>query len=108
MTRGQLYDLANTQVGQRISILSGVSQVHVYGTKTRDPHQGRSRRRWRARDMTMDDLADAIREGTSYQGAGQFDGPNRTFLLQPQGQLDDRRGVQQPDHRARRTARRST
>src|SRR5438477_5557438 len=30
MTRGQLYDLAYTQVAQRISILSGVSQVQVY------------------------------------------------------------------------------
>src|SRR5207302_1507015 len=33
MTVAQLYDLANTQVGQRISILPGVSQVQVYGTK---------------------------------------------------------------------------
>src|SRR5205823_1638457 len=40
-----------------------------------------------ARNMTVDDLANAIQKGTSYQGAGQFDGPNRTFLLQPQGQL---------------------
>ena len=32
----------------------------------------------------------------------------RTFLLQPQGQLDNGRGVQQPDHRHAATARRST
>ena len=31
MTVGQLYDLANTQVGERISIVSGVSNVIVYG-----------------------------------------------------------------------------
>src|SRR4029079_15401309 len=29
-----------------------------------------------------------IQAGTTYQGAGQIDGPDRTFLLQPQGQLD--------------------
>lgn len=86
MTVGQLYDLANTQVGQRISIVSGVSQVAVYGTKSAvrikaDPSA------LAARGMTIDDLAVAIRQGTSYQGAGQFDGPNRSFLLQPQGQL---------------------
>src|SRR5437764_1273090 len=40
-----------------------------------------------ARGMTMDDLAAAIRTGTTYQGAGQFDGATRSFLLQPQGQL---------------------
>lgn len=86
MTRGQLYDLAYTQVAQRISIISGVSQVLVYGTKSAvrvkaDPSALASR------GLTIDDLAAAIQRGTSYQGAGQFDGPNRTFLLQPQGQL---------------------
>src|SRR5262249_16470636 len=39
------------------------------------------------RGMTVDDLARAISTGTGYQGAGQFDGPQVTFLLQPQGQL---------------------
>src|SRR5262249_42153997 len=87
MTQGQIYDLANTQVGQKISILNGVSQVAIYGSKSAirvkaDPSA------LAARNMTVDDLAAAIRSGTSYQGAGQFDGPNRTFLLQPQGQLD--------------------
>jgi HAE1 family hydrophobic/amphiphilic exporter-1 len=87
LTQGQLYDLANTQVNQQISILSGVSQVLVYGTKPAvrikaDPSA------LAARGMSVDDLAAAIREGTTYQGAGQFDGPNRTFLLQPQGQLN--------------------
>jgi HAE1 family hydrophobic/amphiphilic exporter-1 len=87
LTRGQLYDLASTQVGQRISIISGVSKVDVYGTKSAvrikaDPSA------LAARGMTVDDLAAAIRQGTSYQGAGQIDGPHRTFVLQPQGQLD--------------------
>src|ERR1700687_176718 len=34
VTAGQLYDYANTQVGERISILSGVSQVGVYGSRS--------------------------------------------------------------------------
>ncbi len=88
MTQGQVYDLANTQVGQRISILSGVSQVAIYGTKSAvrikaDPSA------LAARQMSVEDLTDAVRAGTTYQGAGQFDGPNRTFLLQPQGQLEN-------------------
>ena len=86
LTQGQLYDLANTQVGQQISILSGVSQVMVYGTKSAvrikaDPSA------LAARGLSVDDLAASIRQGTTYQGAGQLDGPHRTFLLQPQGQL---------------------
>ena len=39
------------------------------------------------RNITLEDLTNAIKNGTSYTGAGQFDGPQRTFLLQPQGQL---------------------
>jgi multidrug efflux pump subunit AcrB len=39
------------------------------------------------RNITLEDLTNAIKNGTSYTGAGQFDGPHRSFLLQPQGQL---------------------
>lgn len=85
-TEGQLYDYANTQVGERISILPGVSQVAVYGTQSAvrikaDPSQ------MAVRNITLEDLTNAIKNGTAYTGAGQVDGPNRTFLLQPQGQL---------------------
>ncbi|MGA9592194.1 MAG: efflux RND transporter permease subunit, partial [Candidatus Acidiferrales bacterium] len=86
ITRGQLYDYANTQVGERISILPGVSQVSVYGTQSAvrikaDPSAMASR------NITLDDLNNAIKNGTSYTGAGQIDGAHRTYLLQPQGQL---------------------
>jgi hydrophobic/amphiphilic exporter-1 (mainly G- bacteria), HAE1 family len=86
VTAGQLYDYANTQVGERVSILPGVSQVAVYGTQSAvrikaDPSA------MAVRNITLDDLNNAIKNGTSYTGAGQFDGLHRTFLLQPQGQL---------------------
>jgi len=86
LTEGQLYDYGSTVVGQRISILPGVAKVDVFGTRSAvrvkaDPSL------LATRGMTMDDLAAAIRLGTSYQGAGQFDGRQRTFLIQSQGQL---------------------
>ncbi len=85
-TEGQLYDYANTQVGERISILPGVSQVSVFGARSAirikaDPSA------MAVRNITVDDLTAAIKNGTNYTGAGQFDGAHRTFLLQPQGQL---------------------
>ena len=40
----------------------------------------------------MDDLASAIQAGTVYSGAGQFDGAHRTFVLQPNGQIDQAEG----------------
>jgi len=87
-TEGQLYDYANTQVGERLSILPGVSQVAVYGTRSAvrikaDPSA------MAIRNITLDDLTTAIKNGTSYTGAGQVDGPQRSFLLQPQGQLSN-------------------
>lgn len=86
LTSGQLYDYGSSQVAQRISILPGVSKVDIFGSKSAirvkaDPSK------LAARGLTMDDLARAIQAGTSYQGAGQFDGSERTFLLQPKGQL---------------------
>ena len=87
LTAGQLYDLANTQVGQRISIVDGVSQVAVFGTKSAMRIKANPSA-LAARDMTIDDLADAIRKGTSYLGAGQMDGAHRTYQLQPLAQLE--------------------
>jgi len=88
VTEGQLWDYASTQVGERISILPGVSQIGVYGAQSAvrikaDPSE------MAARNLTLDDLVGAIRNGTAYTGAGQFDGTNRTFLLETQGQLTE-------------------
>jgi hydrophobic/amphiphilic exporter-1 (mainly G- bacteria), HAE1 family len=87
-TQGQLFDYANTQVGERISILPGVSQVAVYGAQSAvrikaDPSA------MAARSLTIDDLTAALKNGTSTTGAGQFDGAHHTFLLQPEGQLSE-------------------
>ena len=86
VTEGQLYDYANTQIGERISILPGVSQVAIYGTQSAmrikaDPSK------MAIRNITLEDMTNAVKNGTAYTGAGQFDGPHRSFLLQPQGQL---------------------
>jgi len=86
VTRGQLYDYGNTQVGQRISILPGVSRVVVYGTKAAVRVKADPSKMW-ARSITVDDLAAAIRNATSYIGAGQFDSSAGTMLLDPKGQL---------------------
>ncbi len=88
ITEGELYDYANTQVGERVSILPGVSQVAVYGAQSAvrikaDPSA------MAARSLTLDDLVNAVKNGTAYTGGGQFDGKTKTFLLETQGQLSD-------------------
>src|SRR5213594_2916706 len=91
LTDGDLYKYASTAVAQRIAILPGVSQVNIYGVQgairiKADPAGLASR------GLTMDDLASAIKAGTVYAGAGQFDGVHRTFVLQPNGQIDKAEG----------------
>ena len=87
VTTGQLYDYASTQVGQRLSILPGVSQVNVFGTKSAIRIKANPSAMW-ARGISIDDLSEAIKNGTSYIGAGQLDSPSQTAILRPQGQLE--------------------
>jgi multidrug efflux pump subunit AcrB len=55
---------ANPQVGERVSILPGVSQVAVYGTQSAvrikaDPSAVATR------NITLEDLANVVKNGTS-------------------------------------------
>ena len=87
VTPGQLYDYASTHVGQRLSILPGVSQVQVFGTKSAIRIKANPSALW-ARNITIDDLSAAIKSGTSTTGAGQLDSSSGTAILKPQGQLE--------------------
>ncbi len=87
VTRGQLYDYASTQVGQRISLVPGVARVDVFGTKSAIRIKADPAALW-ARRISTEDLTDAVRRGTDYTGAGQLDGSAGTFLLRPHGQLE--------------------
>ena len=91
LTDGDLYKYASTVVAQRMSILPGVSQVNIYGVQGAIRIKADSAA-LASRGLTMDDLANAIKAGTVYSGAGQFDGPHRTFILQPNGQIDQAEG----------------
>src|ERR1700690_881459 len=91
VTPGRLYDYASTQVGQRISILPGVSRVVVYGTKSAVRIKADPSAMW-ARDISVDGLATAVKNGTSSTGAGQLDGSAGTEVLRPRGQLEEAQG----------------
>ena len=62
VTPGRLYDYASTQVGQRISILPGVSRVVVFGTKSAIRIKADPSAMW-ARDISVDDLVAAVKNG---------------------------------------------
>jgi HAE1 family hydrophobic/amphiphilic exporter-1 len=91
LSDGDLYKYATSQVQQRINIVPGVSQVQIFGVKSAirikvDPSALSSR------NITLDELSTAVRAGTSYSGAGQFDGKNSSLVLRPNGQIADAEG----------------
>src|SRR3954454_18443567 len=91
LSDGDLYKYATSQVQQRINILPGVSQVQIFGVKSAirikvDPAALASR------NITLDELSTAVRAGTSYSAAGQFDGKNTSLVLRPNGQVTDAEG----------------
>lgn len=86
LTPGQLYDLGNKSVGQRISMIDGVSQVQIWGAKTAariqvDPNKLASFK------IGIDEVARALKTGTVLIPAGSLNGPVRAFSIEPQGQL---------------------
>ncbi len=91
LTDGELYRYGTTEVSQRINVLPGVSEVNIYGVKGAirikvDPGA------LATRNLTFEELSAAIRAGTSYSGAGQFDGRNKSITLRPDGQVDTAEG----------------
>ena len=91
LSDGELYKYATSQVQQRVNILPGVSQVQIFGVKSAirikvDPSA------LATRNITLDELSTAVRAGTSYSGAGQFDGKNSSLVLRPNGQIADAEG----------------
>jgi hydrophobic/amphiphilic exporter-1 (mainly G- bacteria), HAE1 family len=83
---GALYDYGNTQLGQQIAIINGVSQVNVYGARSAIRIKV-DIDKLSSRGLTMTDITNAVGVATSYKGAGQLDGSTRTLLIQPNGQL---------------------
>ncbi|MCX5716684.1 MAG: efflux RND transporter permease subunit [Candidatus Omnitrophica bacterium] len=86
LTKAQLYDYGNKTIGQRISMVEGVSQVQVWAAKGAvrvqvDPNK------LAAFKIGINDIANAINTGTVTIPGGSLNGPIRTFSIEPQGQL---------------------
>ncbi len=86
LTPGQLYDYANRTVGQRISMIEGVSQVQVWGAKAAVRIQV-SPDRLASYGIGIDEVSKALQRGTVTVPGGSLDGKVRTFSIEPQGQL---------------------
>jgi HAE1 family hydrophobic/amphiphilic exporter-1 len=86
LTPGQLYDYANRTIGQRISMIEGVSQVQVWGAKSAVRVQA-DPKKIASMQIGIDDIAGVLQQGTVTIPGGSIDGPHRAFAIEPHGQL---------------------
>lgn len=86
MTQGEIYDYANTFIGQRISIIEGVSQVQVFGSPFAVRAQVDSGRA-ASYGLTLGDVANVISNQNQYQPLGQFDGNYTATTIYDNGGL---------------------
>ncbi|MDD4957484.1 MAG: efflux RND transporter permease subunit [Candidatus Omnitrophica bacterium] len=86
LTAGDLYDFGNRTIGKRMSMLDGVSQVLIYGAKSAIRVQVNPDK-MAAFKVGINEVANVLKAGTVTIPGGSLNGPDRTFSIQPQGQL---------------------
>jgi len=80
---------AENIIGQRVSMLSGVAQVQVFGSQKFAVRAQIDPRNLAALDIGIDEVVRAIREGNVNLPVGTLYGPYQAFTLQANGQLPD-------------------
>src|SRR3989339_1856949 len=86
MSHRDLYDYANHIVARKISMVEGVSKVLVYGSK-RAVRVQFSPEKLAHYQIGVDELAIALKSGTVNIPGGSLNGAQRTFTIEPQGQM---------------------
>jgi HAE1 family hydrophobic/amphiphilic exporter-1 len=87
MNLSELNDYAENLVSPAISTLPGVAQVQVNGGKKFAVRVRAKTDLMNARDLTMDELATALRSANSNSALGVLDGPQQTLTIQGPAQM---------------------
>ena len=87
MNLSELNDYAENLIAPSLSTLPGVAQVSVNGQKRFAVRVRANSELMRARDLTMDELAQALRAANSNAPLGIIDGPSQTMTIQGNAQL---------------------
>ncbi|MCP4179909.1 MAG: efflux RND transporter permease subunit [bacterium] len=90
LTTGQIYEIANKRIAQRINMIQGVSQVQTYGSKEAaviniDPDK------LAAYDLGFTEVADILQQSTVMAPGGSLNGNYKAFSIEPKGQLVDQK-----------------
>ena len=86
MTLGQLYDYAHSVVGERLSIVNGVSQVQTFG----QPYAVRVQvdpQKLAARGIGIDQIGSMIKQSNVYIPVGTLYSEKKEYTIQVDGQI---------------------
>jgi hydrophobic/amphiphilic exporter-1 (mainly G- bacteria), HAE1 family len=85
----QLNEYAETFLAQRLSTVAGVAQVQVYGSQKYAVRIQLDPQQLAARSIGIDDVANAVRNGSVNLPTGVLWGTDKAYAVESQGQLDD-------------------
>ncbi len=80
-------EYAETQLAQRLSTVTGVAQVNVFGSQKFAVRVRANPDQLAARGMGIDELQQAVAQANVNQPIGTFDGERQTFAIKDNGQL---------------------
>src|SRR5438045_8259269 len=89
MPISQLDEYAETFMAQRISMIPGVAQVNVYGSAKYAVRIQLDPSTLASRKIGVDEVADAVNAQNVNLPTGVLNGPNKTYKVQANGQLDN-------------------
>ena len=82
-----VHEFADTLLAQRISMVSGVAQVQVFGAQKYAVRARLDPKVLASRAIGIDEVASAIRSGNVNLPTGTLSGPKQAFTVQASGQL---------------------
>ncbi len=82
-------DYAQTLIAQRVSMVSGVAQVQVYGSQKYAVRVQLNPRALASRGLGIDEVAGAVSQANVNLPTGTLYGTNKAFTVQATGQLND-------------------
>ncbi len=85
----KVHEYADTFIAQRISMLSGVAQVQIFGAQKYAVRAQLDPKALASRQIGIDEVANAVSKGNVNLPTGTLQGANQAFSIQATGQLND-------------------
>ncbi|HEX4227593.1 MAG TPA: efflux RND transporter permease subunit [Bryobacteraceae bacterium] len=89
MSPSQLDQYAETLIGRRISMVSGVAQVRIFGEKQYAVRIQADPQKLASRQIGLEDIRAAVSTGSLDMPAGTLDGNHKSYTVQSNSQLND-------------------